>query len=77
MEENEKLNTDRNNNSDELEQIQQHIMFSYSWEHKNNVRHIYDIIDEQFQNIPKWIMIWLNNNFCNQKATKNKKNKFW
>ena len=33
----------------------QHIMFSYSWKHKHNVRHIYDIIDKEFENVPKWI----------------------
>ena len=25
------------------------------------------------QNIPRWIMLWLNSNFCDQKVTKNKK----
>lgn len=34
-----------------------HIMFSYSWEHKHNVRHIYDIINAEFFNVPKWIDI--------------------
>lgn len=33
----------------------QHIMFSYSWEHKHNVRHIYDIINKEFEDVPKWI----------------------
>jgi len=32
-----------------------HIMFSYSWEHKHNVRHIYDIIHKEFQYVPTWI----------------------
>lgn len=55
MEENEIIN----NNILNLNQseIDQHIMFSYSWSQKNNVRHIYDIIDEQFPNVPKWIDI--------------------
>ena len=55
MEENEIIN----NNIFNLNQsdIEQHIMFSYSWSQKNNVRHIYDIIDGLFPNIPKWIDI--------------------
>jgi hypothetical protein len=35
----------------------QHIMFSYSWKQKGRVRHIYDIIEEHFPNVPKWIDI--------------------
>jgi hypothetical protein len=34
-----------------------HIMFSYSWKQKGRVRHIYDIIEENFPCIPKWIDI--------------------
>ena len=30
-------------------------MFSYSWKNKHNVRHIYDIINNEFDNVPKWI----------------------
>lgn len=30
-------------------------MFSYSWEHKHNVRHIYEIIHNEFEYIPTWI----------------------
>ena len=53
MEENE-TNKDNNviNNNNE-----KHIMFSYSWDHKHNVRHIYDMINDEFPNIPKWIDI--------------------
>ncbi len=35
----------------------QHIMFSYSWKQKGRVRHIYDIIEDDFPHIPKWIDI--------------------
>jgi hypothetical protein len=35
----------------------QHIMFSYSWKQKGRVRHIYDILEEQYPNVPKWIDI--------------------
>ena len=35
----------------------QHIMFSYSWKQKGRVRHIYDIIEEYYPQIPKWIDI--------------------
>ena len=34
-----------------------HIMFSYSWDNKDNVRHIYDLLEQEFPNIPKWIDI--------------------
>ena len=34
---------------------QKHIMFSYSWEHKNDVNHIYSLVDNEFKEIPKWI----------------------
>ena len=34
-----------------------HIMFSYSWNQKNQVRHIYDLIDEEFSGVNKWIDI--------------------
>jgi hypothetical protein len=35
----------------------QHIMFSYSWKQKGRVRHIYDLLEEQYPNVPKWIDI--------------------
>lgn len=44
----------KDNEEDEKEG---HIMFSYSWNQKNQVRHIYDIIDHEFINVPKWIDI--------------------
>ena len=28
---------------------QKHIMFSYSWEHKNDVNHIYSLVDNEFK----------------------------
>lgn len=34
-----------------------HIMFSYSWKQKGRVRHIYDIIEENYPYVPKWIDI--------------------
>lgn len=34
-----------------------HIMFSYSWKQKGRVRHIYDIMEEYYPHIPKWIDI--------------------
>tara|TARA_Y100000389_G_scaffold187535_1_gene209025 strand:- start:405 stop:1151 length:747 start_codon:yes stop_codon:yes gene_type:complete len=52
MEENE---TNKTNNV--INKNEKHIMFSYSWDHKHNVRHIYDIINDEFPNIPKWIDI--------------------
>ena len=30
---------------------QKHIMFSYSWEHKNDVNHIYSLVDNEFKEI--------------------------
>tara|TARA_B100000780_G_C21076133_1_gene433206 strand:+ start:151 stop:969 length:819 start_codon:yes stop_codon:yes gene_type:complete len=33
----------------------QHIMFSYSWKQKHDVRHIYDILCNEYEDIPKWI----------------------
>ena len=32
-------------------------MFSYSWKQKGRVRHIYDIMEEYYPHIPKWIDI--------------------
>tara|TARA_B100000575_G_C23043848_1_gene600791 strand:- start:322 stop:1152 length:831 start_codon:yes stop_codon:yes gene_type:complete len=34
-----------------------HMMFSYSWKQKGRVRHIYDLLEEQYPNVPKWIDI--------------------
>jgi len=34
-----------------------HIMFSYSWKQMNQVRHIYDLIDNEFISVNKWIDI--------------------
>ena len=34
-----------------------HIMFSYSWNQKNQVRHIYDLIDAELPGVKKWIDI--------------------
>lgn len=48
MEENEKRDLNEKNN---------HIMFSYSWNQKNQVRHIYDLVDSDFCDVPKWIDI--------------------
>ena len=50
-----KMEIDVNNKNITTDNKNQHIMFSYSWEHKHNVRHIYDIIHKEFENIPKWI----------------------
>ena len=30
-------------------------MFSYCWEQQHNVRHIYEIINNEFNEVPKWI----------------------
>ena len=50
MESEEKIKNDK-------EKKTQHIMFSYSWTQKNQVSHIYDIIDNEYSEVPKWIDI--------------------
>ncbi len=40
-----------------IDEKNNHIMFSYSWNQKNQVRHIYDIIDNEYPDVPKWIDI--------------------
>ena len=50
MESEEKIKNDKDKKT-------QHIMFSYSWTQKNQVRHIYDIIDNEYSEVPKWIDI--------------------
>jgi len=44
------------NNKKEMEK-KKHIMFSYCWEQQHNVRHIFEIINNEFSNVPKWIDI--------------------
>ena len=44
-----------NSSIDNNEQL--HMMFSYCWENKDNVKHIYDLLDAEFPNITKWIDI--------------------
>ena len=50
MESEEKIKNDKDKKT-------QHIMFSYSWTQKNQVRHVYDIIDNEYSDVPKWIDI--------------------
>tara|TARA_B110000259_G_scaffold45782_1_gene53075 strand:+ start:7415 stop:8200 length:786 start_codon:yes stop_codon:yes gene_type:complete len=38
-----------------IQNMNNHIMFSYSWNQKSQVRHIYDLIDGEFQGVNKWI----------------------
>lgn len=47
----------RNDAEDINDEKNQHIMFSYSWKQKHNVRHIYDIICSEYEDVPKWIDI--------------------
>jgi hypothetical protein len=41
----------------DIHNVTQHIMFSYSWDNKDNVRHIYNLLEHEFPNIPLWIDI--------------------
>tara|TARA_B110000259_G_scaffold188082_1_gene244839 strand:- start:477 stop:1238 length:762 start_codon:yes stop_codon:yes gene_type:complete len=43
--------------NDEKDAKKNHIMFSYSWKQQNQVRHIYDLIENNFPNVKKWIDI--------------------
>ena len=46
-----------NRQDDETLDKNKHIMFSYSWTQKSKTRHIYDIIDQEYKGVPKWIDI--------------------
>ncbi len=45
------------NDVNETNDSKKHIMFSYCWEQQHNVQHIYEIINNEFIDIPKWIDI--------------------
>lgn len=49
-----KMESDVDKKTDVIEK-NKHIMFSYCWEQQHNVRHIYEIINNEFNEVPKWI----------------------